>query len=135
VTESVDMCGCLVGRDTGDPPKAPVRLGFLGSTRPLRPARIVGATSPEVIRVDTSGVGPSLVMRVAGSVTGRDADVLGEAVAVHGLPDRIDLSEVDSVDAEGVRAILALEARGATIVGADPYVDLILRSKKEEETQ
>jgi len=81
-----------------------------------------------VIRIDSLQQGPSVVMRLAGSLAGLDVGVLRDSVARQGLPDRIDLSEVEFVDTEGARTLLDLEARGARLVGAEPYVELLLRA-------
>jgi hypothetical protein len=81
-----------------------------------------------VIRIDTFRDGPVLVMHVAGSLAGSDVAVLGETVAVEGLPNRVELSEVEFVDEEGASALLGLEARGSALVGAEPYVELLLRA-------
>lgn len=82
-----------------------------------------------VIRIDSSRQDSTLVLRVAGSVAGVDVGVLRDSVALQGLPDQIDLSEVQFVDAEGACALLDLESRGARLVGAEPYVELLLRSR------
>jgi hypothetical protein len=81
------------------------------------------------MRIDTFREGPVLVMHVAGSLAGSDVAVLGETVAVEGLPHRVELSEVEFVDAGGASALLGLEARGAALVGAEPYVELLLRAR------
>jgi anti-anti-sigma regulatory factor len=92
-------------------------------------ARIVVLSVAVVIRIDTFREGSLLVMHVAGSLAGSDVAVLGETVAVEGLPHRVELSGVEFVDAEGASALLGLEARGTSLVGAEPYVDLLLRAK------
>ena len=106
-------------------------LGSKRISRPLlsppRLARIV-ASAPGVIRIDAIREGSSLVFRVAGSIAGPDVAVLQDSVSRQGLPDRIDLSEVEFVDAEGASELLGLEARGAELVGAEPFVELLLRA-------
>jgi anti-anti-sigma regulatory factor len=82
-----------------------------------------------VIRIDSSRHDSTLVLRVAGSVAGLDVAVLRDSVAHQGLPEQIDLSGVRFVDAEGAGALLDLEARGVRLVGAEPYVELLLRSR------
>ena len=82
-----------------------------------------------VIRIDTFREGPLLVMHVAGSLAGSDVAVLGETVSAQGLPNRLDLAEVEFVDPAGASALLGLEARGAALVGAEPYVELLLREQ------
>jgi anti-anti-sigma regulatory factor len=81
-----------------------------------------------VIRIDNVGGSPRVV-RVAGSVAGEDVAVLRELVAREGLPDSIDLSDVEFVDAQGAHALRELEAVGAALVGAVPFVALLLRSR------
>jgi hypothetical protein len=81
-----------------------------------------------VIRIDSLQQGSAVVVRVAGSVAGPDVTVLCDLVARDGLPDEIDLSEVGFVDAEGASALLGLEARGAALVGAEPFIELLIRA-------
>jgi len=81
-----------------------------------------------MIRIDISGAGSALVMRVAGTVAGPDVAVLHDTVARHGVPARLDLSQVEFLDGDGRSALLGLEARGAAIIGAKPYVELLLRA-------
>jgi len=82
-----------------------------------------------VIRIDTLKEGPEVVLRVAGSLSGSDVLVLEDSVASQRLPKRIDLSELEFMDSEGASALLSLEARGVTLVGAEPYVELLLRAR------
>jgi anti-anti-sigma regulatory factor len=81
-----------------------------------------------VIRIDSLRQDSTFIMHVAGSVAGADVAVLRDSVACQGLPEQIDLSEVQFVDAEGASALLDLEARGAALVGTEPFVELLLRS-------
>jgi hypothetical protein len=85
-------------------------------------------SAAEVIRIDIAQDGPTLVMRVAGNVSGLDVAVLHDAVARHGLPRRLDLAEVEFLDGDGRSALLGLEVRGAALVGLTPYVELLLRA-------
>lgn len=82
-----------------------------------------------VIRIDSLQQGLSVVLHLAGSLAGLDVGVLRDSVARQGLPDQIDLSEVEFVDAEGASTLLSLEARGATLVGTPPFVDLLLHTR------
>lgn len=82
-----------------------------------------------MIRIDTFQDGSSLVMRAAGSVAGADVRVLRDTIVRDGVPDVLDLSEVGFVDAEGANTLLGLEARGAILVGAEPFVELLLRTR------
>jgi len=83
----------------------------------------------QVIRIDTVQLGPSLALRVSGSISGPDVGVLRDSVARQGLPERIELAEVDFVDPDGAKALLELEARGVRLVGPAPFVELLLRAR------
>jgi hypothetical protein len=83
-----------------------------------------------VIRIDTVQQGPPLVLRVSGSISGPDVAVLRDSVSRQGLPGRIELAEVDFVDPDGAKALLELEARGARLVGPEPFVELLLRNSR-----
>ncbi len=83
-----------------------------------------------VIRIDSLRQDSALTLRVAGSVAGPDVAVLRDSVTRQGLPDRIDLSEVQFVDAEGASELVGLEARGAILVRTQPYIDLLLRTHR-----
>ena len=82
-----------------------------------------------VIRIDSLKEDSTVVMHVAGSLAGSDVAVLRDSVARQGVPDEIDLSEVQFVDAEGARELVGLEARGASLVGAAPFIELLLRTR------
>jgi len=83
-----------------------------------------------VIRIDSLRQESALVLRVAGSIAGPDVAVLRDSVARQGLPDRIDLSEVQFVDAEGANELVGLEARGAVLVRTQPFIDLLLKTHR-----
>jgi anti-anti-sigma regulatory factor len=83
-----------------------------------------------VIRIDGLRQESGFVLHVAGSVAGADVDVLRESVARQGLPDQIDLSEVQFVDAEGANELVGLEARGAILVRTQPFIELLLRTHR-----
>jgi hypothetical protein len=83
-----------------------------------------------VIRIDSSREDSTLVLRVAGSVVGPDVAVLRDSVARQGLPDQIDLSGVQFVDAEGANELVGLEARGAILVRTQPFIELLLRTHR-----
>ena len=83
-----------------------------------------------VIRIDTMNEGSSRVLRIAGSVAGSDVAVLCDSVARDGVPDRVDLSEVEFVDAEGANELIDLEARGAILVRTQPFIELLLRTHR-----
>ena len=83
-----------------------------------------------VIRIDTLRQDSTFIMHVAGSVAGADVPVLRDSIACQGLPDQIDLSEVQFVDAEGASELLGLEERGVALVRTQPFIELLLRSPR-----
>jgi len=127
--------------------------GFAGLARPQLHKMLVrsglgraGVVSPRgtdrgpcsgsvVIRIDSSQQGPTVVLHLAGSLAGLDVGILRDSVASQGLPDQIDLSEVEFLDADGASALLGLEARGARLVGAEPFVELLLRTVQGSPSQ
>jgi hypothetical protein len=50
------------------------------------------------------------------------------AAAEAGLPLRIELGQLIAADAEGWRSLCRQKRRGASLVGASPYVGLLLES-------
>ena len=68
------------------------------------------------------------VVRLEGSL---EADVVSElehVICQGSWPVRLELSELRSVDAAGLAALRRLRAAGAPIVGASPYIRLLLGS-------
>jgi hypothetical protein len=51
-------------------------------------------------------------------------------VAAHGLGLRIDLKNLAGTDADGLRALGRLRAAGARLVGASPFIALLLERAK-----
>jgi anti-anti-sigma regulatory factor len=66
------------------------------------------------------------VVRLEGWLEGEAVAELERVVNEESGPLRLDLSELRSVDAAGLDALRALRAAGASLVGASPYIKLLL---------
>src|SRR5262249_29655381 len=66
------------------------------------------------------------ILELHGWVSGREVAELLAACAAAPLPLRIDLANVACASAEGVLALRELRARGARLVNASPYLELLL---------
>lgn len=66
------------------------------------------------------------VVRVDGWLTAGDVAAMEEAMEERARGARIDLTDLRSADGAGRAALRALEARGAELWGATPYLRLLL---------
>jgi hypothetical protein len=66
------------------------------------------------------------VVRLEGWLEGEAVAELEWVVNGGSGPVRLDLSELRSADAAGLEALRALRAAGASLVGASPYIRLLL---------
>ncbi|SRR6266436_2667566 len=66
------------------------------------------------------------VIRLEGWLEGDTVAELERVINGGSGPLRLDLTELRSADTEGVDALRALRAAGASIVGAPPYIRLLL---------
>lgn len=66
------------------------------------------------------------VFRLEGWLEGEAVAELERVIAGGSGPLRIDLAELRSVDKAGLAALRAHRAAGAAIVGASPYIRLLL---------
>jgi len=57
---------------------------------------------------------------------------LETTVAKVGLPLRIDVGQMAGADAAGLRALQRLRGRGACLIGASPYIGLLLEEPAGE---
>ena len=109
---------------------------FIGNI--LRPTRFflflwhsVCALPGMQLRITKTTAGTVTALRIAGQLKGEGVAELEEACASVDGPVDLDLSQLITADAEGVRALNNLLARGARLVAASLYVELLL---KQEET-
>ena len=77
-------------------------------------------------RITTSDDDHSTTIRVEGRLTDKAVRKLERQVQLAENRVQLDLSGLISADDEGVRALKALSAGGATLRGASPYVRQLL---------
>ena len=68
------------------------------------------------------------IVRLEGWLEGEAVAELGRVLAGATGPLRLELSELRSADSAGIAALRALRASGATMIGASPYIRLLLGS-------
>jgi ABC-type transporter Mla MlaB component len=68
------------------------------------------------------------VLRLEGWLEGEAVPELERVVRSGSGPLRLDLSELRSADTAGLAVLRALRAAGASLVGASPYIRLLLGS-------
>jgi anti-anti-sigma regulatory factor len=74
--------------------------------------------------------GEHRVVRLSGALKGEMSSELTRLVDGTRPPVRLDLSDLVSADGAGFRTLASLEARGAELVGASPYVSLELERER-----
>lgn len=79
----------------------------------------------QIVRRTTQEEGE--VIELHGWLCGPELDAFEAVCASHPLPLRIDLQNLAGASADGVLALKAQRARGASLIGASPYIDLLLR--------
>jgi hypothetical protein len=72
------------------------------------------------------------VLRLAGWLEGGAVAELERVVSGCAEPLRLDLTELRSADPAGLTVLRALRARGAGLVGASPYLRLLLGTETSE---
>ncbi len=68
-------------------------------------------------------------LKLDGQLSGEETRELLHACEDLALPFVIDLSDLQFADDEGVKALLDLKAQGARLVGARPYVSMLLEEE------
>jgi hypothetical protein len=76
-------------------------------------------------RIDVAQQPGFCVVHVAGRLTDAQVPDLLRVCATL-VPIRLDLAELDSANAVGVEALRRLRKEGAEIVGAPPFIELLL---------
>jgi anti-anti-sigma regulatory factor len=79
--------------------------------------------------------GDHRVIRLSGALSGEMSSVLTKLVDECQPLAQLDLADLLSVDAVGLRTLASLETRGAELVGASPYVLLQLESARAKAPQ
>ena len=85
------------------------------------------------LRIIEEGLSPPATVKLEGRLTGEEVPELRRVCG--GMKGRlvVDLCDLQSADREGVRVLRELRARGAGLVGASPYLQLLLAGKAQSE--
>jgi len=78
------------------------------------------------IRITTTKENGATTIRVEGRLDAEAAPDLQREVKRAGAPVRLDLSGLMSADAEGIKELQALSAKGAELRGASAYIRQLL---------
>ncbi len=78
------------------------------------------------IRLTSATDGTTTTIRVEGCLTGAGVPDLRAECESANTPVRLDLSDLQSADAGGIRALRSLLESGAELHGANPYVRQLL---------
>ena len=68
-------------------------------------------------------------IRVEGHFSAKEVEDLQKEIQRVGEPVHLDLSGLQSADAEGVRTLRFFSAQGVKLVGASPYIQQLLNDK------
>ena len=71
-------------------------------------------------------------LRIDGRLDTSNVEALKEACEGMRIPAELDLTHLLSADEKGMSVILDLLDRGAELVGANPYFELLVRTKLDE---
>ena len=74
-------------------------------------------------------------LRLSGRLESEPSAELMRVCTAEGTSLRLDLTDLISVDATGLGVLLALQSRGAALVGASPYLSLRLEKAKRSSGQ
>jgi anti-anti-sigma regulatory factor len=77
-------------------------------------------------RITTLAEGKEQTVRVEGRLTANGLPELRREIRLTGGGARLDLSGLTSADADGVRELLDLSARGSKLFGASAYIRQLL---------
>jgi hypothetical protein len=88
----------------------------------------LGATRTVTLYIGCNLDSGVTVFRLEGWLEGEAVAELERVALESAGPIRLDLSGLRSADAAGLNALRALRATGATLVGASPYIRLLLGS-------
>ena len=83
----------------------------------------------DVIRITTTVKGGVTTIKADGRLMSEDAAELMRVCEGSDVPVVIDLSDLTFADDEGVAVLKKLRAGGATLVGARPYVAIVLKEE------
>ncbi len=78
------------------------------------------------VRITKALDSETTVLHVAGRLTLESAGLLAEEFQTVDGPVALDLSGLRSADPDGVAIILKIASSGAALLGASPYIELLL---------
>jgi hypothetical protein len=78
------------------------------------------------LRITTTTDGDTTVVQVHGQLVGRGVAELGKTSREAGRPLALDLSNLQWVDADGIRLVTRLVDEGAKLRRVSPYVEMLL---------
>jgi len=116
----------------------PRSVRHAGIASPSTAAIGIDCGAPLTFRVTSVSGEDETIIRLEGRLSAtREKDL---KTAVQGAPGTVllDLSDLRSVDAEGVRALRSFAAKGAKLVGASPYIRQLLNessSRRKDDGQ
>ena len=87
------------------------------------------------LRIDVVAAGGAPTIVLSGWLSKAEVAEFERTVAETGLPLRIDLGQLVQADAEGRQSLCRQKRSGAVLVGASPYVGLLLDSADEAERE
>lgn len=79
-----------------------------------------------MIRITCKDEGLTKIVRIAGRLEEQHLERLGTACNASDGTLTLDLSELQSADADSIRWLQTRKARGAAIVGVSPFIALLL---------
>ena len=78
------------------------------------------------LRITTVPGKDKTTIRIEGRLAANEVEDLEKEIQLVAAPVHVDLSGLQSADAEGVRALRSLSAKGVKLVSASPYIRLLL---------
>ena len=81
------------------------------------------------VRLTSSTEGGRTIIRVEGQLTVEDTSVLEAECRSGGFSQQLDLSGLLSADKAGIELLRTLQAKGAELYGASPYIRRLLGEK------
>jgi hypothetical protein len=79
--------------------------------------------------------GDAVVLELNGWLREAEVALFEEACASQGAPVRIDLENLLGLDAEGLQALHRQRARGVSMTGASPYIELLMSRTADASAQ
>lgn len=88
-----------------------------------------GENRDMTVRITSSAEGGRTIIRVEGQLTARDTSLLEAECRSGGFPRRLDLSGLLSADGAGIELLRSLQAEGAELHSASPYIRRLLEKE------